>query len=86
MKIIMAYFNDVLVGSGHDVFYGSPRVGKSNLMGKPGINRFLNSGNTIRVFTCKADTTDISRLPSQSVSTLSKAIKENCQFKIKFKS
>ncbi len=41
------------------------------------------AGKTIRVFTCKADTADITRLPSQSISLLANAIKENCQAKIK---
>lgn len=44
------------------------------------------AGKTIRVFTCKADTADITRLPSQSISVLANAIKGNCQTKIKFKS
>lgn len=43
-------------------------------------------GKTRRVFTCKANTTDITRLPSQSISILANAIKENCQFKMKLKS
>lgn len=44
------------------------------------------AGKIIRVFTCKADTADITRLPSQSISVLANAIKENCQTKIKIKS
>lgn len=44
------------------------------------------AGKTIRVFTCKADTADITRLPSQSISVLANAIKENCQTKIKIES
>lgn len=44
------------------------------------------AGKTIRVFTCKADTADITRLPSQSISVLANAIKVNCQTKIKIKS
>lgn len=44
------------------------------------------AGKTFRVFTCKADTADIMRLPSQSISVLANAIKENCQVKIKLKS
>lgn len=43
-------------------------------------------GKTRRVFICKADTADITRLPSQSISILANAIKENCQFKMKLKS
>lgn len=80
------YFNDVLTDTGHTLFYGSPRSGMSVDMGNAMIIGLSGSGKTIRVFTCKADTTDITRLPSQSISLLANAIKENCQFKIKFKS
>lgn len=44
------------------------------------------SGGGVRVFTCKADTADITRLPSQSISVLANAINGNCQTKIKIKS
>lgn len=44
------------------------------------------AGKIIRIFTCKADTADITRLPSQSISVLANAIKDNCQTKIKIKS
>ena len=44
------------------------------------------AGKTIRVFICKVDTADITRLPSQSVSVLANAINGNCQTKIKIKS
>lgn len=55
-------------------------LGNTLICGLPGV------GKTFRVFTCKADTADITRLPSQSISVLANAIKENCQTKIKFKS
>lgn len=55
-------------------------LGNTIICGLPG------AGETIRVFTCKADTADITRLPSQSISVLANAIKENCQTRIKFKS
>jgi hypothetical protein len=80
------YFNDVLTDTGHTLFYGSPSSGMSVDMGNTMIIGLSGTGKTIRVFTCKADTTDITRLPSQSISLLANAIKENCQVKIKFKS
>ncbi|OAT36039.1 hypothetical protein M988_4364 [Hafnia paralvei ATCC 29927] len=80
------YFNDVLKDTGHTFFYGSPRVGMSVDMGNTMIIGQPGTGKAIRVFTCKADTADITRLPSQSISVLANAIKENCQTKIKFKS
>lgn len=58
-------------------------LGNTIICGLPGVGKTIR---VIRVFTCTTDTTDISRLPSQSVSTLANAIRENCQFKIKFKS
>lgn len=80
------YFNDVLKDTGHTLFYGSPRVGVSVDMGSTMIIGQLGTGKAIRVFTCKADTADITRLPSQSISLLANAIKENFQAKIKLKS
>lgn len=72
MKIIKGYFNSFPDELGNTIICGLPGGGKTI--------------RVIRVFTCTTDTTDISRLPSQSVSTLANAIRENCQFKIKFKS
>lgn len=80
------YFHHVLTDTGHTLFYGSPRLEMSVDMGNFMIIGPSGAGKTIRVFTAIADTTDITRLPSQSISLLAKAIKENCQTKIKFKS
>lgn len=83
------YFHHVLADNSHTLFYGSPRSGMSVDMGNAMIIGPSGAGKTIhaiRVFTCKADITDIAPLPSQSISLLANAIKENCQTKIKFKS
>nr|WP_279078637.1 hypothetical protein [Hafnia alvei] len=80
------YFHHVLADNSHTLFYGSPSSGMSVDMGNSIIVGLSGTGKTIRVFTCKADTADITRLPSQSISVLANAIKGNCQAKIKIKS
>lgn len=80
------YFYHVLADNSHTLFYGSPQIGVSVDMGNSIVVGLSGAGKIIRVFTCKADTADITRLPSQSISVLANAIKENCPFKMKLKS
>ncbi len=80
------YFHHVLADNSHTLFYCSPRIGMSVDMGNAMIIGPSRAGETICVFTARADTADISQYPSQSISLLANAIKENCPFKMKFKS
>lgn len=80
------YFHHVLADNSHTLFYGSPRIGMSVDMGNAMIIGPSGARKAIRVFTVRADTADISQYPTQSISLLANAIKENCQTKIKFKS
>lgn len=86
MGKIKSNFNSVLAQRGHTLFYGSPHSGMSVEMGNSMMIGLPDSGKTIRVFTCKTDTADLTRSPSQSISLLANAIKENCQSKIKLTS